>query len=59
MYNLFCAARDISKLQQEYNTLFLPYSTLDKNFCQQETENLLTMVNVWRIVLIVFQGGKQ
>lgn len=51
MYNLFCAARDISKLQQEYNTLFLPYSTLDKNFCQQETENLLTMVNVWRIVL--------
>ena len=30
MYNLFCAARDISKLQQEYNTLFLQYSTLDK-----------------------------
>lgn len=51
MYNLFCAARDISKLQQEYNALFLLYGTLDKNFCQQETENLLTMVNVWRIVL--------
>lgn len=50
-YKLFCAARDISKLQQEYNALFLPYSTLDKNFCQQEAENLLTMVNVWRIVL--------
>ena len=51
MYNLFCAARDISKLQQEYNTLFLQYSTLDKDFCQQETESFLTMVNVWRIVL--------
>lgn len=51
MYNLFCAARDISKLQQEYNTLFLQYSTLDKDFCQHETESFLTMVNVWRIVL--------
>lgn len=51
MYNLFCAARGISKLQQEYNTLFLQYSTLDKDFCQHETESFLTMVNVWRIVL--------
>lgn len=51
MYNLFCAARDISKLQQEYNALFWQYSTLDKDFCQHETESFLTMVNVWRIVL--------
>ena len=51
MSNLFCAARNIVKLQQEYNTLFSRYSTLGRDFPQQETENMLTLVNIWRIVL--------
>ena len=51
MINLFCAAKCIAKLQKEYNKLFSQYSTLDEDFCQQETESLLTLVNVWRIVL--------
>lgn len=51
MYNLFSAAKAIVGFQQEYISLFSRYSSLRESFAQQELENILTLVNVWRYVL--------
>ncbi|MDE6434363.1 MAG: hypothetical protein K2L07_09050 [Lachnospiraceae bacterium] len=51
MFNLFSAAKTIVSFQQEYISLFSRYSSLKGSFAQQELENILTLVNVWRHVL--------
>ncbi|MCM1191580.1 MAG: hypothetical protein NC389_04015 [Acetatifactor muris] len=51
MFNLFSAAKTIVSFQQEYISLFSRYSSLKESFAQQELENVLTLVNVWRHVL--------
>jgi len=51
MFNLYAAAKVLYSFQQEYDFLFSEYTVLDKLFLQQELENTLTLVNVWRNVL--------
>ena len=51
MYNLYNATKALPLFQNEYDRLFSNYSTLDDAFSQQETENLLTLLNAWRYVL--------
>ena len=51
MINLYSAATALPLFQSEYTKLFLPYSHLKDNFDVQETEALLTLVNIWRYVL--------
>lgn len=51
MFNLFSAAKDIVGFQQNYMLLFSKYSSFDDAYNQQELENLLTLVNVWRYVI--------
>lgn len=58
MFNLYSAAKTLYSFQQEYDFLFSEYSTLDKSFAQQELENTLTLVNVWRNVLDFPSNGQ-
>ena len=51
MFNLFSAAKDIVDFQQNYTLLFSKYSSLGEAYNQQELENILTLVNVWRYVI--------
>lgn len=51
MVNLFSAAKDIVGFQQNYILLFSRYSSFDDAYNQQELENILTLVNVWRYVI--------
>lgn len=51
MFNLFSAAKDIVDFQQNYTLLFSRYSSFDDAYNQQELENILTLVNVWRYVI--------
>lgn len=51
MFNLYSAAKTLCVFQHEYASLFSEYSSLSQQFAQQETENVLTLVNVWRHVL--------
>ena len=51
MFNLYSAAKSLYSFQREYHSLFSEYSSLDHSFAQQELENTLTLVNVWRDVL--------
>lgn len=51
MFNLYTAAKALPAFQNEYDRLFPSYSTLEDSFRQQETENILTLLNVWRYVL--------
>ena len=51
MYNLYSAAKGLYSFQHEYDSLFSEYSNLGQLFAQQELENMLTLVNVWRDVL--------
>lgn len=51
MFNLYAAAKDLRNFQYEYDSLFSEYSGLSQSFSQQELENTLTLVNVWRSVL--------
>ena len=51
MFNLYSAAKSLYSFQREYDSLFSEYSSLDHSFAQQELENTLTLVNVWRDVL--------
>jgi len=51
MYNLFVATKHMVEFQKEYQDLFSRYSSLDQAFSQQEIENIMTLVNVWRYVL--------
>lgn len=51
MYNLYSAAKELYGFQREYDSLFSEYSSLGKTFTEQELENTLTLVNVWRYVI--------
>lgn len=51
MFNLFSAAKDLVDFQQNYTLLFSRYSSFDDAYNQQELENILTLVNVWRYVI--------
>lgn len=51
MINLYSAAKELYSFQREYDSLFSEYSSLGPLFAQQELENTLTLVNVWRTVL--------
>lgn len=51
MFNLYSAAKALCDFCYEYDSLFLEYSGLSASFKQKETENLLTLLNVWRHVL--------
>ncbi len=51
MFNLYTAAKALPAFQREYDRLFPSYSTLGGSFRKQETENILTLLNVWRYVL--------
>lgn len=51
MFNLYAAAKDIVHFQRNYAVLFSSYSSLGEAYNQQELENILTLVNVWRYVL--------
>ena len=51
MYNLYSAAKAFVVFQKEYDLLFSDYSSLDEDFANQELENVLTLVNIWRYVL--------
>lgn len=51
MFNLYSASKSLRSFQREYDSLFSEYSSLDHSFAQQELENTLTLVNVWRDVL--------
>ena len=51
MFNLYSAAKELCCFQREYDSLFSEYSSLGQTFVQQELENILTLVNVWRNVI--------
>ncbi|MBR3801882.1 MAG: hypothetical protein IKK37_00360 [Clostridia bacterium] len=51
MSNLYTTAKALYRFQLEYDSLFSEYSCLEKLFAQQELENTLTLLNVWRNVL--------
>lgn len=51
MLNLYSAAKSFCGFCYEYDSLFSEYSGLSTSFKQKETENLLTLLNVWRHVL--------
>ena len=51
MFNLYAAAKALPAFQNEYDRLFSSYSILEDSFRQRETENVLTLLNVWRYVL--------
>lgn len=51
MLNLYNASKALHSFQQEYDTLFLQYSTLDEHFKEYEEEKILTLVNMWNYVL--------
>lgn len=51
LYNLYSAAKNLATFTAEYDRLFAQYSTLPVDFAIQETENLLTLVNIWNYVL--------
>ena len=51
MFDLYSAAKDFCDFCHEYDSLFLEYSSLSTSFKQEEVENLLTLLNVWRHVL--------
>ena len=51
MLNLYSAAKAFSCFCYEYDSLFSGYSSLSISFKQEEEENLLTLLNVWRHVL--------
>lgn len=51
MFNLYAAAKDIVHFQRNYTVLFSRYSSLGATYNQQELENILTLVNVWRHVI--------
>lgn len=50
LFNLFNSAKALLSLQNEYNKLFLNYSTLDEEFNKQELESIMTLVNIWGYV---------
>ena len=51
MFNLYSAAKAFFSFCYEYDSLFLEYSGLSTSFKQEEAENFLTLLNVWRHVL--------
>ncbi len=51
MVNLYSAAKTLYIFQHEYDSLFSEYGNLNNVFIQQETESMLTLVNIWRHVL--------
>ena len=51
MFNLYSAAKAFCSFCYEYDLLFSEYSSLSISFKQEEAENLLTLLNVWRHVL--------
>ena len=51
MFNLYTAAKAFCSFCYEYDSLFSEYSGLSTSFKQDEAENLLTLLNVWRHVL--------
>ena len=51
MFNLYTAAKALYSFQREYGNLFEDYSSLGQVFVQEELENVLVLVNIWRHVL--------
>lgn len=51
MYNLYSATKAFCSFCYEYDSLFSEYSGLSTFFKQEEAENLLTLLNVWRYIL--------
>lgn len=51
MFNLFSAAKDMINFQRNYTFLFSRYSSFDEAYNQEELENILILVNVWRYVI--------
>lgn len=51
MFNLYSAAKVFCDFCYEYESLFSEYSGLSTSFKNDELENLLTLLNVWRYVL--------
>lgn len=51
MLNLYSAVKTFYYFSHEYDSLFLEYSTLNTSFKQEEIDNFLTLLNVWRHVL--------
>ena len=58
MFNLYSAAKAFSSFCNEYDSLFSEYSALSTSFMQEELENLLTLLNVWRQVLDTSPKGE-
>lgn len=58
MFNLYSAAKAFSSFCYEYDSLFSEYSALSTSFKQEELENLLTLLNVWRQVLDTSPKGE-
>ena len=48
---IYSAAKAMYIFQHEYASLFSEYGNLNNIFIQQETERMLTLVNIWRHVL--------
>ena len=51
MFNLYSSSKELYDVQREYYSLFSEYSSFNDNFFNEETESLLTLVNIWRHVL--------
>ena len=51
MINLYSASKELYDVQREYYSLFSEYSSFNDKFSNEETESLLTLVNIWRHVL--------
>ena len=51
IFNLFNAAKNLGRFQKEYNVLFRDYTSCDNDFCQQEFEHVLTLLNTWHEVI--------
>lgn len=58
LINLFSAVKVLPAFQNEYTTLFRDYTTLEKDFDNQETEKYLTLLNMWNYVIELSPGGR-
>lgn len=51
LFNLFDAVKSLTRMQEEYEQLFKEYSTIETTFISEETEGMLTLLNMWSHVL--------
>ncbi|CAH1205327.1 hypothetical protein [Paenibacillus sp. JJ-223] len=51
LFTLFGAVKSLTRMQKEYESLFKEYSTIETVFVTEETEEMLTLLNMWSHVL--------